>query len=237
MKVEKVIHMLVSGFIEVFCLILLLGLGYIVYDTMSIEKSNVVDDYILERKPVVDETTTEVDFSALQEINPDIVGWLTMDDTNIDYPILQGDSEYSYLNRDLYGNSSLTGSLYIGLIADRYFEDDYTIIYGHHIAGGAMLGALDYYDDLDYLNSHNTGVLITERAIYDLHVEALISLDAYDDVYRYASTEALTNYFDSDAYTLKVGTISITDKMLLLSTCGSNGNTDRTILILTMEER
>ncbi len=238
MKWEKRVHKIVSLFIEICCVIILLLMGYFIYDVINIQRSANVDNYIKEIKPTINKETKEVDLSALQAINPDVVGWLTLDDTRIDYPVLQGNPDYTYLNRDMYGNVSLTGSLFISYQANRYFEDDYTIIYGHHMEAGGMFGAIDYYEDENYFNEHLTGTLITEKKIYDLKVQALIYLDAYSEIYSKKDIKTLKKFIkNTKNYEVKIGNIEITDKTLLLSTCGPNGNTDRIILILSMEER
>ena len=237
MKWESILHKIVSLLIETVCAIIILLMGYFIWDTLSIQRSADVDNYIKDLKPIINEETKEVDLSALQQINPDVVGWLTLDNTTIDYPVLQGDPDYTYLNRDMEGNRSLSGSLYISFLSNRYFEDDYTIIHGHHMQGGAMFGAIDYYEDLKYFNEHLTGTLITEKKIYNLTVKSLIYTDAYNEIYMKQDNETLNAFVNSDGYTIRQGNIEISDKTLLLSTCGPNGNTDRIILILNMEER
>ena len=236
MKIEKAIHNIVTLLLEIFCMILFFFMSFLIYDTYMVEKSALNDSYE-NLDPAINEETGEIDISALQEINPDVIGWLTIDGTNINYPVLQGDLNYSYLNRDMEGNSSLTGSLYISYSANRYFEDDYTIIFGHHINGGAMFGSLDYFEDEEFLNEHLTGTLITENKVYDLHIQALFHPDAYSSVYQYNNIENLNEFLNSDELTLISGSLTnISNKVLLLSTCAANGSTERIILIINMEE-
>ena len=237
MKWESTLHKIVSLLIETVCAIIILLMGYFIWDTLSIQRSADVDNYIKDLKPIINEETKEVDLSALQQINPDVVGWLTLDNTTIDYPVLQGDPDYTYLNRDMEGNRSLSGSLYISFHSNRYFEDDYTIIHGHHMQGGAMFGAIDYYEDLKYFNAHLTGTLITEKKIYNLTVKSLIYTDAYNEVYFKKDIESFKVFVNGKDYEIHNGTLEINDKTLLLSTCGPNGSTDRILLILKMEER
>ena len=236
MKIEKAIHNIVTLLLEIFCMILFFFMSFLIYDTYMVEKSALNDSYE-NLDPAINEETGEIDISALQEINPDVIGWLTIDGTNINYPVLQGDLNYSYLNRDMEGNSSLTGSLYISYSANRYFEDDYTIIFGHHINGGAMFGSLDYFEDEEFLNEHLTGTLITENKVYDLHIQALFHTDAYSSVYQYNNIENLNEFLNSDELILISGSLTnISNKVLLLSTCAANGSTERIILIINMEE-
>ena len=193
MKIESCIHKIVSNIIEITCVIILVLMGYFIWDTIAIQRSARVDNYIKDLKPTINEETKEVDLSALQQINPDVVGWLTLDNTTIDYPVMQG---------------------------------------------GAMFGAIDYYENEQYFNEHLTGTLITEKKIYNLTVKSLIYTDAYNEIYKYHDNDILNAFVkDKNSYEIKVGNMEINDKTLLLSTCGPNGSTDRIILILNMEER
>ena len=68
--------------------------------------------------------------------------------------------------------------------------------------------------------------------------QALIYLDAYSEIYSKKDIKTLKKFIkNTKNYEVKIGNIEITNKTLLLSTCGPNGNTDRIILILSMEER
>ena len=239
-QTERVFHSLVTLILEIVCVVLLLVTGYMVYDTITVEKSAVLDSYIKELKPEVKVEDKKVvsSLDELQKINPDVVAWITIDDTKIDYPVLQGRPDYTYLSRDIYGNSSLSGSLYIGIVSNRYFEDDFTIIYGHHMAGGLMFGALDYYVDETYLQEHSVGTLITENKVYDLKVLAFMTMDAYSEIYSKTTMEYWDKFINEDEYEILSGNLDTEyNKLLLLSTCGPNGNTDRYLLILRMEEK
>jgi len=68
----------------------------------------------------VDNTAT---FAALLTLNADVVGWLTMDNTRVDFPLLQGKDNLTYINRDVYGNFSLAGSIYLDSRNDPAFFD------------------------------------------------------------------------------------------------------------------
>ena len=103
------------------------------------------------------ETRQEVfyDYSPLHSMNSDMVGWLRVPDTEIDYPVMKSaeeDPEY-YLHRDFDRNYSLSGSLFISGGCDE--NSDVFIIYGHNMNDGSMFGRLDYYQDADYSASHS----------------------------------------------------------------------------------
>lgn len=236
-KILKKINICLSWVIEVVCLVSITVAGYFLLDSYFVERSASADSFIANyKKECIDEETGEFSLAKLQEMNPDIVGWVQIDDNPIDYPVLQGDPEFTYLNRDAEGHTSLTGSLYIGAKANRYFEDGYTIIYGHHMEGGAMLGSLDYFEDETYLSDHRHGTLISEKATFDIEILALCQTDAYYKSFYFGSdTETfLSCAKDKENMILLAGTltdIKPTDKLLIFSTCSSNGTTDRLLLI------
>lgn len=243
-KTAKVLNYILTTVVEIFCLISLTILGFLFYDSYLVNQQASSTAAVAGYRPQADPETGKMSLSELQAINPDIVGWVTLYDTGLDYPVLQGDPEFTYLNHDFEGKSSLTGSLYIGINADRMFHDDYTIIYGHHMAGGLMLGCLDYYADADFFESHKTGELITEDGVYKVEVLGFASTDAYADFYVHTSKEDLMKALDAEdgnKIDLLVGTrrdIDMSDHILIFSTCSSVGTTARTILItrLTLEE-
>lgn len=214
----KKLNFVVTTLIELFCAVVVTIMLFFLYDSATIQKRAKAETYS-EVKPVAEE---EFSLEKLKQINPDVVGWLTIDNTNIDYPVLQATDTYNYLNRDLYGNSSLTGSLYID--ADVTLDDDYIVIYGHHMTGGLMFGNLDDFMDENYLSTHQTGTFITENKTYSITPLFTDKISAYDNLYVKHNLEFLKSKYD-----LADG------RYLILSTCIGEG-TDRLILITKLEE-
>ena len=101
-------------------------------------------------------------FEELRAINSDMRAWLTLDNTLIDYPVVQGDTNYKYLNMDVYGNFSLAGSIFADFRCDPDFLDRYTLVHGHHMAERKMFGDLDLYKDETFFRENRTGTLILE---------------------------------------------------------------------------
>lgn len=214
----KKINFVVTTIMEFICASVVVVMLFFLYDSANIQKRAKPDNYS-DVKPVAEE---DFSLARLQEINPDVTGWITIDDTNIDYPVMQGRPDYSYLNRDLYGKSSLTGSLYIG--SDASWDDDYVVIYGHHMSGGLMFGNLDDFRDSGYLATHQTGTLITTEHTYKITPLFTETIDAYDSLYMHGDLTFLQEKFNVE-----------TGKYLILSTCLGEG-TDRLILITKLEE-
>ena len=84
-------------------------------------------------------------FQELLKLNPDVVGWVTLEGTQIDDPIVQGEDNREYLNKNVYGEYALAGSIFLDSRCDREFQDKYQLVYGHHMEKHRMFGDLDLY--------------------------------------------------------------------------------------------
>ncbi|MBQ6633439.1 MAG: class B sortase [Ruminococcus sp.] len=149
--------------------LILLIVMYCMYDNYWVY-SHALDDSILKYKPTAQ--GYDPDSSPITE---DMVAWLTIDGTNIDYPVMQADDNVKYLNTDPFGEYSLSGSIFLDSRNSPDFSDDYSLIYGHHMEYGRMFGALDDFLSEGYLREHSHCTLIIGRdasVIYELEVFA-----------------------------------------------------------------
>ena len=169
---------IISALSALLAVILIAYSGYAVYDSLFTQQAAFSSWDLSKYRPVFKDG--ELTFEELLEINPDTVGWIIIDGTHIDYPVVQGKDDLEYANKDVFGKSSLTGSIYLTAINTRDFTNSFNLIYGHHMANGAMFGDIDKYSDYDYFYNHQEGILITTIGVYDLHVFARIGADAYD---------------------------------------------------------
>jgi len=98
-----------------------------------------------------------VDFSNILAVNLDFVGWLQIQDTAIDYPVVYRPDDtqgsYYYLKRDFYGNSNSGGTLFVDY-RNNVREDNNIIIYGHKMRAGTMFAALLKYEDEEFYKEH-----------------------------------------------------------------------------------
>lgn len=92
-----------------------------------------------------DELTTFSGFQKLQKINPDVLGWLNIYGTNIDYPLVQTTDNDTYLNKNAKKEDSVTGALFLDYRSSPNFDDFNTIIHGHHMENGVMFGDIDKF--------------------------------------------------------------------------------------------
>lgn len=84
-------------------------------------------------------------YGAVLELNDDMIGWITIDGTKINYPVMQTpEAEHYYLYRDFYGKDSVYGTPY-AMANCKVGESDNIILYGHHMKNGSMFSNLIYY--------------------------------------------------------------------------------------------
>ncbi len=182
----KIGNGLVSLMAGLLASVLILYSGYVLYDSFATEYGAYTSSWdLLKYKPaVLDEKPSEGE-DKLAEINEDYRAWLTVYDTTIDYPVVQGPDDLYYASHDIYRNSSLTGAIYLAAGNDGSFSDSYNLLYGHHMDNGAMFGSLDRFMDEAYFKAHQTGIVVTKSGIYDISFFAAVSTDAYEwEIYR-----------------------------------------------------
>jgi len=137
--------------------------------------SHTLDSVILKYKPGQPDAIAPEN----SPISDDMAAWITIDNTNIDYPIMQGTDNVQYLNTDPFGNYSLSGSIFLDSRNSSDFSDDYSLIYGHHMEYGKMFGALSDFLDASYLDQHTSGTLsIGKNAEKTYKLEVFASLKA-----------------------------------------------------------
>ncbi len=211
----------------------LLIVCYGLYDTWYVYNNANSDDY-LRYKPTQGEGVPEN-----APITEDMVAWVTIDDTNIDYPVMQGEDNTKFLNVNPYGDYSLSGSIFLDSRNSSDFTDEYSILYGHHMAYGSMFGALDDFLDEDYLKEHKTGTLIIgrdARKTYELGVFASIKVNVYDNkVLDPDTVENISRIIEKEAVSYN-RSIKKSDHILALSTCTEPVSTNRLLVFCYIYE-
>ena len=122
------------------------------------------------------------EFCALFEVNPDIVGWILVEDTNIDYPVTQRPSEKDYyLKRDFYGKHSSRGCIYAREECDIFSPTGVVTLYGHMMKDGTMFGYLHNFDSQSYYENHPVFYLLTPGRNYrmDIICTAVVPNDSW----------------------------------------------------------
>lgn len=128
-------------------------------------------------------TFPDVDLGALRAVNGDVVGWITVPDTSLSYPLLQGEDNEYYLNRSWQGVYSLGGSVFMEHRCPADFSGFSTIVYGHRMSRDTMFNSLCCYSEPEYLAAHPDVYVITEDCVRIYRIfaacEAAVSAPVY----------------------------------------------------------
>lgn len=177
-----------------------------------------------------------VSFAELQDVNPEVIGWLDVYGTNIDYPITQANDNGKYVNTNAFGDYSLSGAIFLDYQNSKYFQDFNSILYGHHMEKQMMFGELELFGDKEFFDSHLFGNLYYDRKDHGLEFFAFLKTDAYDNVIfapRIEKKEEQQTYlhklFEKAVYIRNIG-VTTEDRILLLTTCSTESTNGRDIL-------
>ena len=157
--VSKTGDWLVSFVAAILATVMLLYGGYALWDTAMLYQGAFVSQNLMKYKPSVSVDEDDASLEELLAINPDVRGWLTIDGTHVDYPIVQGEDDMEYVNKGVYGEFSLSGTVFLDSENTSDFSDCYNLLFGHHMANGAMFGDVVRFTDRTYFEKHQTGRL------------------------------------------------------------------------------
>lgn len=159
-----------------------------------------------------EQSAAERNIQALIAENSDCIGWLSIDGTNISYPVMHTPSEpQKYLRRNFYGRYSQSGVPFLDGRCN--LQSTNLIIYGHNMKNGTMFSDLKKYVDRDFLNAHRT-----------------VKFEMVDGIRYYTVAEVLkTN--TSDAWYNRITAEG--GRRLVLSTCYGSGKDGRLLIIAT----
>ena len=172
------------------------------------------------------------DFETLLQWNPDIAGWLWSPETDIDYPVVQGADNDYYLNHTADGLTSIIGSIFMESQNQKGFQDDVTILYGHHIRGGRMFSSLSGYKKQSYYEEHPVMYLYTPDKDYRVDIFAGEVLDGQNGSFPLMFESAdmrekwLKKLLLSSTFKSSV-TVEENERILALCTCSYEYNNAR----------
>lgn len=174
-----------------------------------------------------------VDFEILQENGPDIIAWLTLPDTAVNYPVTQAEDNDYYLRHLYDGTYNKAGCLFADYENKKDFSDRNTIIYGHNMRDGSMFASLNEYKEQSYYDSHPQMYLVTPDGGYLCDIFA--AFEAKPKESGSDTSPWRMEWKDDGAYTTWLSamadrsvvetdvTVTSSDKVLTLSTCTPGG--------------
>lgn len=240
--IQRFLNFIISFLLVLIFIIAAAYALFVLYDNRRIYSAaeNVRED-MLKLKP----DKERPDFSELLSINPDVCAWLTMDGTNIDFPVLQGETNLTYINRDIYGEFALAGSIFLDSQNAKDFTDPYNLLYGHHMDGGNMFGDLDLYKEQEFFQNNESGSLLLPDRVYDLKVAAVL-VTGVSDSYIFQPADWLgewpdgrLDYIRSHALFFREDVLRALEKcehpqLISLTTCTSEFTDARTVVLAQM---
>ena len=180
----KAANSLVTAIVALFLILAAAYSGYALWDNAQVYGA--VDDIqsqLLKLKPDPEQKDGGTSFEELRKINPDVCGWITLDHTKIDYPILQGEDNLTYINTDVYGDFALSGSIFLDYRNHDDFTDRRVILYGHNMKDGSMFSNLKQYQDSVFRkNSGSAYLYLTEKTLH-LEITECEKVSMRDDIY------------------------------------------------------
>lgn len=245
----------INGVISfVLALVLLLAAAYAVYclwDNKQIYAAaeNVREELLL-LKPKEEAAEEGPTFTELLTLNPDVRAWISMDGTKIDHPVLQGASNLDYINKDIYGNFALAGSIFLDSRNEPDFSDPYNILYGHHMAKSAMFGDLDKYLEKDFFEENVSGELLLPGKKVPLQVICCIMTRASEkrifepefwkndvtELLDFAQTDSLHVHEEVLQKLQEKNENGIPVRLMALTTCSSDYTDARTIVLVALQD-
>lgn len=177
----------------------------------------------------------EVDFETLQAINPDIIAWIYIEGTAINYPVVQGDDNGYYLKHLADGSYNGSGAIFMDYRNDSDFSDSHTIIYGHHMKNGTMFSGLDGYKKQAFYDEHPVALIVTPERNYKVEFFAGYVADVEADAWQLNFTLESKEQWISAAKSKSCFESNIipavTDNIVTLSTCSYEFNNARFVLL------
>lgn len=182
-----------------------------------------------------------IDFETLREINPAIVGWIVVEGTSINYPILQGEDNSHYLNFTYTGAANSSGAIFMDYRNAASFTAQNTIIYGHKMNNATMFHDLSEYKSQTFYEAHPAFTIFTPDQEYRCEVFAAYVTSPISETYvlDFDDKASFVQYLNIaiDRSVIQTGTVLYsTDRIVTLSTCDYTFDDARMVVHAVLHE-
>lgn len=182
-----------------------------------------------------------VDFEALLEINPDVLGWIYIEGTDINYPIVQGTDNDYYLEHLVDRTPNSAGSIFMDYRNAPDFSDFHTVIYGHNMKNKTMFAGITEYQKTKFYETHPTGQILTPRGNYGFEVIGGYVADLRDPAWNlnFETEEDCLEWLRDSMERSAVGGDYVPvggEQIITLSTCSYEFDDARFVLICRVTE-
>ena len=201
---------------------------FLIRDYLEYKKSNDSNNELIENVIIKEnnEDETKINWDELESINKDIIGWIEIKNTNINYPILKDSDTLKYLKHSYNGEYNSNGSIFT--LNNDPFQDKVTTIYGHNMKSGIMFSELGKYLNYDFFKEHSKFQIYTRDCNYQATVFSCYSTGVYNE----ENNLKQLNFDEEIEYYKKMSKYSVDDignieKIIKLSTCSYINNHTR----------
>jgi len=178
----------------------------------------------------------QTNLDALRDVNPDVMGWITIPDTNISYPIVQGEDNDFYLNHTWKKQANDGGAVFMESENDPDMRDFNTIIYGHNMNDNSMFSDLVKFANSNFMVKHPSVYIVTDNGVYRYDFfstyKASVKSIAYGMKIQTTKKRNELIQFSLNYGVVKSGIVpNVDDHLLTLSTCSGFGHTARWVVV------
>lgn len=198
------------------------------YKEVNDTQEKIIDDVVDTSSNDNQTKEFSINWSKLLSINADIIAWIRVPDTDISYPVVQGETNSQYLRKNIYGDYSRGGTPFVRAEQQEPFNCVNTIVYGHNLMNGKIFAQLKNYRNKSFADEHNKVYVylpsgeIRKYQVYSFHTIEASDEQVYglcvDSTLEYSKAMNKGNVLDTD--------IDIDDstQVLTLSTCTNKGD-------------
>jgi sortase B len=177
----------------------------------------------------------KMDLAALQKVNSEVIGWITIPNTVISYPILHHSDNSYYLTHTWNRDEEIVGSIFMECKNTADFSNFNTILYGHHMNNGSMFASLKDYKDSSYWKAHPNIYITNKTGCHTYPIFAAYEVSTEGQTYQigFPDLASRQSYLRACGIMSQISTgISPTasDHVLTLSTCTGHGHATRWIV-------
>ncbi|MDD6059455.1 MAG: class B sortase [Ruminococcus sp.] len=167
----------------------------------------------------------------LQETYPDAIGWIYIPNTNINYPIMQGEDNDFYLTHGTDGRNLKCGCIELDYRCESRFQNNFNILYGHNMKNGSMFANVCRFKEKSYYDSHPYVWVYTADSVYRLDFFSVAVTDWYDEIYNgYREVSEWIPRLKEISRIYVNMELTEQDRLVLLSTCSYEFDNARTVL-------
>ena len=243
-----VLRLVVGGIfrlISIIALLAVLGISYLLFqNAKQTKETQDLNVQLVEMRQEAETEEDNTDWSkGMLDINSDYKGWLTIYGTQISEPVVQGETNETYLRTNINGEHAEAGTLFLDETTD-LTQDGNLIIYGHKMNDGTMFGTLDKFEDEEFFDNNGTVCWESEKGKEYYQIFALLVLPGYSTAPDFIDLQAWNNVLDEEQTADMLNTFADRasifrgesfnlekDKYIFLVTCDYSINNGRLVLV------